>query len=152
MEKQIEDNQIKKILENSKVIALVGASSQKDKTSNIVMKYLLSFGYEVIPINPGFVGQEILGQNTLANVNEIQKPIDIIDIFRPSEHAEKVVEESIKLNPKTIWLQLGIKSQKSKNICMENNINYIENSCIKTEYQRIIQKKQINFPHLTKNL
>ncbi len=150
MEKQIDDKKLKEIFTESKVIALVGASAKKDKTSHIVMKYLIEFGFEVIPINPGAAGQEILGQMTYRSIKEIDKKIDIVDIFRPSAEAEKIVEEAKDLNPKTIWLQLGIKSEKAEENAKSINANYIENSCIKTEYQRIMQKKKINFPHLTK--
>ena len=150
MEKQIDDKKLKEIFTESKVIALVGASAKKDKTSHIVMKYLIEFGFEVIPVNPGAAGQEILGQMTYKSIKEIDKQIDIVDIFRPSVEAEKIVEEAKNLNPKTIWLQLGIKSEKAEKNAKSINANYIENSCIKTEYQRIIQKKKINFPHLTK--
>ena len=150
MEKQIDDKKLKEIFTESKVIALVGASAKKDKTSHIVMKYLIEFGFEVIPVNPGAAGQEILGQMTYKSIKEINKQIDIVDIFRPSVEAEKIVEEAKNLNPKTIWLQLGIKSEKAEENAKSINANYIENSCIKTEYQRIMQKKKINFPHLTK--
>ena len=149
MEKQIDDKKLKEIFTESKVIALVGASAKKDKTSHIVMKYLIEFGFEVIPVNPGAAGQEILGQMTYKSIKEIDKQIDIVDIFRPSAEAEKIVEEAKDLNPKTIWLQLGIKSEKAEENAKSINANYIENSCIKTEYQRIMQKKKINFPHLT---
>jgi predicted CoA-binding protein len=150
MEKQIDDKKLKEIFTESKVIALVGASAKKDKTSHIVMKYLIEFGFEVIPVNPGAAGQEILGQMTYRSIKEIDKKIDIVDIFRPSAEAEKIVEEVKDLNPKTIWLQLGIKSEKAEKNAKSINANYIENSCIKTEYQRIMQKKKINFPHLIK--
>ena len=150
MEKQIDDKKLKEIFTESKVIALVGASAKKDKTSHIVMKYLIEFGFEVIPINPGAAGQEILGQMTYKSIKEIDKKIDIVDIFRPSAEAEKIVEEAKELNPKTIWLQLGITSEKAEENAKSINANYIENSCIKTEYQRIMQKKKINFPHLKK--
>ena len=150
METQIDDKKLKEIFSDAKVIALVGASAKKDKTSHIVMKYLLEFGFEVIPVNPGAAGQEILGQMTYRSIKEIDKKIDILDIFRPSAEAEKIVEEAKDLNPKTIWLQLGITSEKAEENAKSINANYIENSCIKTEYQRIMQKKKINFPHLTK--
>ena len=149
METQIDDKKLKEIFSDAKVIALVGASAKKDKTSHIVMKYLLEFGFEVIPVNPGAAGQEILGQMTYKSIKDIDKKIDIVDIFRPSAEAEKIVEEAKDLNPKTIWLQLGITSEKAEENAKSINANYIENSCIKTEYQRIMQKKKINFPHLT---
>jgi len=140
MEAQIDDIKLKEIFTNSKVIALVGASANKEKTSHIVMKYLLDFGFEVIPVNPGAAGQEILGQMTVKNLSEIRKPIDIVDVFRPSEEAEKVVEEAVNYNPKTIWLQLGIVSKNGDKFAKSIDANYIENSCIKTEYERIMQK------------
>ena len=140
MEAQIDDIKLKEIFTNSKVIALVGASANKEKTSHIVMKYLLDFGFEVIPVNPGAAGQEILGQMTVKNLSEIKKPIDIVDVFRPSEEAEKVIEEAVNYNPKTIWLQLGIVSKNGDKFAKSIDANYIENSCIKTEYERIMQK------------
>ena len=140
MEAQIEDIKLKEIFTNSKVIALVGASANKEKTSHIVMKYLLEFGFEVVPVNPGAAGQEILGQMTVKNLSEIKKPIDIVDVFRPSDEAEKVVEEAINYNPKTIWLKLGITSKNGDKFAKLINANYIQNSCIKTEYERIMKK------------
>ena len=140
MEKQIDDKKLKEIFTESKVIALVGASAKKDKTSHIVMKYLIKFGYEVIPVNPGAAGQKILGQMTYKSIKDITKKIDIVDIFRPSSEAEKIVEEAKDLKPKTIWLQLGIKSEIAAENAKSINANYIENSCIKTEYERIMQK------------
>ena len=75
MEKQIDDKKLKEIFTESKVIALVGASAKKDKTSHIVMKYLIEFGFEVIPVNPGAAGQEILGQMTYRSIKEIDKQV-----------------------------------------------------------------------------
>mgnify|MGYP001334784810 FL=1 len=138
MEEQIEDKKLKEIFNNSKVIALVGASANKEKTSHIVMKYLLEFGYEVIPVNPGAAGQEILGQMAVKNLSEIKKPIDIVDIFRPSAEAEIIIKDAIKYKPKTIWLQLGITSVNGNKFAKTINANYIQNSCIKTEYERIM--------------
>ena len=126
METQIDDKKLKEIFSDAKVIALVGASAKKDKTSHIVMKYLLEFGFEVIPVNPGAAGQEILGQMTYKSIKEIDKKIDILDIFRPSAEAEKIVEEAKDLNPKTIWLQLGITSEKAEENAKSINANYIE--------------------------
>ena len=138
MEEQIEDKKLKEIFNNSKVIALVGASANKEKTSHIVMKHLLEFGFEVIPVNPGAAGQEILGQMAVKNLSEIKKPIDIVDIFRPSAEAEIIIKDAIKYKPKTIWLQLGITSVNGNKFAKTINANYIQNSCIKTEYERIM--------------
>ncbi len=137
---KLDDTKLKEIFKHSKVIALVGASSKENKTSNIVMKYLIDYGYQVIPVNPLAAGQKILGQITYKSLSEIDKSIDIVDVFRPSIDAEKVVEEAKTLKPKTIWLQLGIKSQKAGEIAKSIDANYIEDLCIKTEYERLMQK------------
>ena len=93
MEKQIDDKKLKEIFTESKVIALVGASAKKDKTSHIVMKYLIEFGFEVIPVNPGAAGQEILGQMTYRSIKEIDKKIDIVDIFRLPPKLKKLLKK-----------------------------------------------------------
>ena len=104
----IEDQSIKKILAKSKTIAMIGVSSIKKEVSTnirrrpstIVMKYMQEFGYKVIPINPFSVGEKIHGETVIAQLNEIKEPIDIVDVFRPSEEAAKIAEEAVKVGAK----------------------------------------------------
>ena len=152
----IEDELIKKTLETSKTIAMVGVSSIKKEVSTnvrrrpstIVMKYMQEFGYRVIPVNPFSAGEIIHGETIVAKLNDIKLPVDIVDVFRPSKEALKIAEESIKVGAKVFWLQYGIRNDEAKKIIEAKNIFYVSNKCIKQEYQRLFLKVNPVFPAL----
>ena len=151
-----EDELIKKTLERSKTIAMVGVSSIKKEVSTniirrpstIVMKYMQEFGYRVIPVNPFSAGEIIHGETIVAKLNDIKLPVDIVDVFRPSKEALKIAEESIKVGAKVFWLQYGIRNDEAKKIVEAKNIFYVSNKCIKQEYQRLFLKVNPVFPAL----
>ena len=128
----------KEILSRYKNIALVGASKDLKKTSTVVMKYLQNYGYKVYPVNPTIVGDEILGEIVYGKLSEIDGPVDIIDVFRPSNEAVKIANEAIKINAKVLWLQLNIKSPEARKIAETNNIIYIEDKCTKIEFEKYL--------------
>ena len=128
----------KDILAKYKNIALVGASKDLEKTSSIVMKYLQNNGYKVYPVNPTIRGEKILGEKVYAKVSEIDGPVDIIDVFRPSNEAVEIANEAVKIKAKVLWLQLDIKSPEAKKIAEANNIIYIENKCTKIEIEKYL--------------
>ena len=128
----------KDILSKYKNIALVGASKDLKKTSTIVMKYLQNSGYKVYPINPNIVGDKILGETVYGKLSEIDGPVDIIDVFRPSNEAVEIANEAFKINAKVLWLQLNIKSPEAKKIAEANNIIYVENKCTKLEIEKYL--------------
>jgi len=128
----------KDILSKYKNIALVGASKDLKKTSTIVMKYLQNSGYKVYPINPNIVGDKILGETVYGILSEIDGPVDIIDVFRPSNEAVEIANEAVKINAKVLWLQLNIKSPEAKKIAEANNIIYVENKCTKLEIEKYL--------------
>jgi len=151
------NNQIADVLKNSKTIAMIGVSSLKKKEdpknlkrkpSTIVMKYMQDFGYKVIPVNPFAVGEVIYGETVVKDLKDIQIPIDIVDIFRPSDETPALAEQTVKIGAKTLWLQYGIQHEDSKKIAQEAKINYFENLCIKQEYQKIFLKMSPVFPVL----
>ncbi len=127
---------IKEILEKYKNIALVGASKDLTKTSSIVMKYLQEYGFKVYPVNPSMKGEKILGEEVFGNITEINNPVEIIDVFRPSNEVIEIAKDAVKINAKVLWLQLDIKSKKAKKIVEANNIMYIENKCTKIEFEK----------------
>ena len=130
----------KQILKKYKNIALVGASKDLNKTSTIVMKYLQNYGYKVYPVNPNIKGEEILGETVFGKLSEIDGPVDIIDVFRPSEEAVEIANEAIKTNAKVLWLQLNIKSPEAKKIVEENSMIYIEDKCTKIEVEKYLSQ------------
>ncbi|WP_104721241.1 CoA-binding protein [Helicobacter mesocricetorum] len=135
----------KTLLNTPKNIAILGLSPDPTKTSHQVAQYLLQKGFNIIPIYPK--GGEILGKKAYHSLQEafseesIQKngEIEILNIFRKSEALKGIAEEIIELpnKPKCVWIQLGLQSQEAKNILEQNNLLYIENSCIKLEHQRL---------------
>ena len=139
---------IKKILSKNKTIAMIGVSKDLTKASTIVMKYMQKYGYKVIPVNPRAKGEKILDEKVFGKLDEIKVPIDIVDVFRPSKEVLEIAKETIKINAKVLWLQLGISSDKAKALVEKNNIDYIENRCTKMEYQKIFLKKTQAFPVL----
>jgi predicted CoA-binding protein len=142
------NDKIKEILSKYKTIAMVGVSKDKTKASTIVMKYMQKYGFKVIPVNPDSKGEKILGEEVFEKLVDIEIPIDIVDIFRPSVEALKLAEDAVKIGAKVLWLQLGIRNQEAKEIVESNNIKYIENRCTKMEYQKIFLKINPAFPIL----
>ena len=151
------DDQIKDILKNSKTIAMVGISSEKKgedpknlkrKPANVVMKYMQDFGYKVIPVNPFAEGEVINGEKVVSSLEKISEPIDIVDIFRPSKETPGFAKEAIKIGSKVLWLQYGIQNEDAKKIAEDAEVQYIENKCIKQEYQNLFQKSNPVFPVL----
>ncbi len=135
------EKQIIKILSISKTIALVGASANEKKPSFVVMSYLQSYGYKVLPINPFHSGKKILGEYVLSKLNDIEEKIDLVDVFRPSEEAPDIAKQSVDIGANALWLQLGISNQKARNIAKSADINFIQNKCIKIEHQRLFNKE-----------
>ena len=140
---------IKEILSNYKTIAMVGVSNDPTKASTIVMKYMQEYGYKVYPVNPRAKGQKILGQEVFAKISDIKDQVDIVDIFRPSKEVYAIAEDTIKIGAKVLWLQLGIRDEKAKELMEKNDIKYVENKCTKIEYQKYFLKVRQAFPVLS---
>ncbi len=133
------DGYIRGILNSVKTIAMVGASEKEHRPSYFVFKYLLERGYRMIPVNPGRAGHELLGQRIYADLADIPEPIDMIDIFRPSQYSLGIVREALALNPRpqVIWMQLGIRSDEAAALAEANGMKVVMNRCPKIEYGRL---------------
>ena len=151
---------IKQILTSAKTIAMVGVSSiKREEPSNnirrrpsiIVMKYLQEFGYQVIPINPSSAGKKIYGETVVAKLEDVTIPVDIVNVFRPSKEAPMITKQAVKIRAKVLWLQYGIQNKQAQEIAKSANISYIENKCIKQEYQKLFLKIIPVFPVLKAN-
>jgi len=150
------DELIKKTLESTKTIAMVGISSIKKeistnikrRPSTIVMKYMQEFGYKVIPVNPFSTGEKVNGEIIVGKLSDIKIPIDIVDVFRPSNETPGIAEQTVKIGAKVFWLQYGIQNPYAEKIVENANIVYIANKCIKQEYQRLFKKVSPVFPVL----
>ena len=153
---KIDDKLIQQSLASAKTIAMIGVSSVKKEDSTniirrpsiIVMNYLQEFGYKVIPVNPFAVGKKINGETVVEKLEDIDIPIDIINVFRPSNETPTIAKKAVEVGTKVLWLQYGIENQKAKEITESENIIYIANKCIKQEYQRLFLKINPVFPVL----
>jgi len=139
---------LKIILEKYKSIAMIGVSKDAKKPSTIVMKYMQEYGFKVYPVNPSVKGQKILGEDVYEKLTDIKGDVGIVNVFRPSAEAEKIAEDTVKIGAKVLWLQLGIKNDKAKEIVELNNIEYVQDRCTKMEYQKNFLKMRQAFPVL----
>lgn len=152
-----DDQTMKRIFEDSKTVAMVGISSVKKvensskikrRPSIIVMKYLQEFGFKVVPVNPTAVGEKINGETVVAKLKDITRPVDIVNVFRPSMETPVIAKEAVKIGTKVIWLQYGIENKEVEEISKSANITYVANKCIKQEYQKLFLKVNPVFPVL----
>jgi len=116
------------ILRESRTIAMVGASPKPDRPSHRVMRYLLEQGYDVIPVRPADC-DEVLGVPCVRTLAEIDRPIDLVDVFRRSEFTPDVARQAVAAGAGALWLQLGIVSAESRRIAGEAELDYVEDAC-----------------------
>ncbi|HQT64167.1 MAG: CoA-binding protein [Acidocella sp. 20-57-95] len=130
------DDLLRSILTNTKRIAVVGASNKPDRPSYEVMRFLISQGYEVTPVNPGLAGQSILGQAVVARLEEAG-PLEMVDIFRNSADAAQPVADAIRLGAKTVWMQLGVVNEAAAASARAVGLNVVMNHCPAIEIPRL---------------
>jgi uncharacterized protein len=133
------DDYIRGILNTVKTIAMVGASEKENRPSYFAFKYLLERGYRMIPVNPGRAGETMLGQKTYAKLDDIPEAIDMVDIFRGSQYAPRIVQEALGLKPRpqVIWMQLGVRNDEAAALAESNGMKVVMNRCPKIEYGRL---------------
>jgi len=133
------DSYIRGILNTAKTIAMVGISPKDNRPSYFAFKYLMERGYRMIPVNPGQAGKSILGQKVYAKLSDIPEPVDMVDIFRASEHVLPVVKEAVTLQPKpqVIWMQLMVRNDEAAKVAEDAGLKVVMNRCPKIEYGRL---------------
>jgi len=128
------DDEIKQIF-SLKNVAVIGMSRHPEKAAHYVPKYLSEQGFNILPVNP--MSSEILNKKCYSSVTEVDEPIDIVDVFRPSDQVLPVVKEAIKMKPKVIWLQEGIHNQEAEELARKEGIKVVFNRCMLAEHQRL---------------
>jgi predicted CoA-binding protein len=133
------DDYLRGILNRTKVVAVVGVSTNPVRPSYYVARYLGLKGYTVIPVNPMHEGKMLFGQTIRASLSDISEPVDMVDIFRRSEAVPEIVEEALAHLPhlKTIWMQIGVEHEEATATAQAQNIDVIQDRCPKIEYQRL---------------
>lgn len=133
------DTEIADILSTVRHVAIVGASLNDDKPSHWVAGFLLGKGYTIYPVNPAYAGQTLLGQTIYSRLSDIPEHVDMIDVFRRSEHFAGVVDEVLKLPdlPKAIWGQLGVRDDKAAEKAEAAGIKVIMDRSLVSEYAMV---------------
>lgn len=133
------DAHIRKVLTDTKTVAIIGASANEVRPSFFVAKYMAAKGYDLFPINPGHAGEEIAGAMTYASLADLPGPVDMVDVFRRAEALPGIVQEIMAMPelPKVVWLQLGIRDDAIAAALEMAGITVIQNRCPKIEYARL---------------
>jgi uncharacterized protein len=131
-----DDTQLRNILTDYKNIVIVGLSPDPFRPSNSVAIYLLDHGYNVIPVNPGV--DEVLGLKSYGSLEEIPGEIDIVDVFRRSEHVPDIAREAAEINAKILWTQLGVISPEGAEIAEAAGLKVVMDRCTAIEHRRLV--------------
>ncbi|GEO43515.1 hypothetical protein SAE02_76630 [Skermanella aerolata] len=131
------DSYLSDILASVKTIAMVGASTNWNRPSYFVMKYLQSKGFRVIPVNPGVAGEQLLGETVYARLEDIPDPVDMVDVFRNAEAAGPVTDSAIAINARIVWMQIGVRNDEAAARAEAAGLKVVMNRCPKIEYMRL---------------
>ena len=127
---------IARMLETSKVIAVVGLSSDPSRASHSVSRYMKSNGYRIIPVNPN--ESEVLGEKAFARLEDIGEPVDLVDIFRRSDEAGAHVDEAIRIGARGVWLQEGVIDNAAAQRAIDAGLDVVMDRCILKEHLKLI--------------
>src|SRR5579875_3550573 len=131
------DSKLRRILSSVRTIALVGASSNWNRPSYFVMKYLQNKGYRVNPVNPGLAGKELLGEVVYASLRDIPGPVDMVDVFRASDQVGPIADDAIAIGAKVLWMQLGIRNDEAAARAEAAGLEVVMDRCPKIEFGRL---------------
>ena len=123
----------REILARSRTIAVVGASRNPDKAGHDIPAELQRFGFRIIPVNPNAAGTTLFGERVRASLLEVDEPLDLVDVFRPSRDAPEIARQAAAVGARALWLQSGIVSVEARRIAAEAGMDYVEDRCTAVE-------------------
>ncbi len=133
------DRFLKDILTRTKVVAVVGVSMNPVRPSYFVARYLSLKGFTVVPVNPGHAGEMLFRQEVRGRLEDCPETVDMVDIFRRSEHVPPIVAAALDALPnlRTIWMQIGVENVEAADMATARGVDVVMNRCPKIEYQRL---------------
>ncbi len=139
----IADERLSKILLDTRVIAMVGASVRPDRPSFRVGTFMAAQGYRVIPVNPGHAGETLFGETVVASLDAIPDKVDMLNIFRRADQIAPVVREGLEALPglKYVWMQLGLSNAEGRTLAEDAGLSVVEDRCLLIEHQRLFRPR-----------
>jgi len=131
------DRYLRDVLGDARSVAIVGLSSNWNRPSYFVAKYLQAKGYRIFPVNPREAGKEILGKPVAASLDDLPETPDMVDIFRNSEAAGPIADEAIAAGAKSVWMQIGVRNDEAAARAEKAGLQVVMNRCPKIEYSRL---------------
>jgi predicted CoA-binding protein len=134
----VTDDELRELLSQTRVIAVVGLSANPDRASNQVAWYLHHQGYRLFGVNPNCPQPEVFGVPVLPSLDQVPEPIDIVDVFRRPENTPAAARDAVAAGARALWLQLGIRSPEARAIAEEAGLAYVEDRCLKVDHARLL--------------
>lgn len=128
-------NTLRRILRQSKTLAIVGLSANWYRPSFFAAKYLQEHGYRIIPVNPAY--EEVLGEKCYPSLKDIPEKVDMVDCFRKSEDIEPLARQAIEIGAKVLWLQLGVVNEQAEKLARDAGLEVVQDRCVKIEHGRL---------------
>ncbi|MEX1281200.1 MAG: CoA-binding protein [Acidimicrobiia bacterium] len=132
------DEELIEIYREAKTIAVVGASSNPEKHAHRIPAYLQSVGYRIIPVNP--TADELFGEKALDSLDEVDEPVDVVDVFRPSDQTPPIARQAAAIGAKVLWLQEGISSDEAEAIASEAGMTVVMDRCMGATHERLADR------------
>ena len=128
---------LRRILGENRVIAVVGLSADWHRPSFFAAKYMQEHGYRVVPVNPRYAGQPVLGEPCYASLRDVPSPVGIVDVFRKSEDVLPIAEDAIAIGAKVLWQQIGVKNREAHERALAAGLDAVMDRCVKIEHGRL---------------
>ena len=129
-----------RLLANARSIAVVGASATPGKDAHEIPQYILQQGYELFPVNPN--AKEIFGRAPFPTLADVPRPVDIVNVFRPSDETPAIAQQAVDTGARALWLQTGIAHADARRVAEDAGLAYVENTCIRVAHQRLQHMRQ----------
>jgi predicted CoA-binding protein len=134
----VNDEALRDLMRETKVIAVVGLSANPDRASNQVAWYLHHQGYKLFGVNPNCPEPEVFGVPMVPSLDQVPEPIDLVEVFRRPEHTPSVARDAVAVGAGALWLQLGIRSPEARAIAEDAGLRYVEDRCLKVDHARLL--------------
>ena len=128
---------LRRMLKTYRTIAVVGLSAEWHRPSFFAAKYMQSHGYTIVPVNPRYAGQTILGARCYASLQDIAHPVDMVDVFRRSEDVLPIAEQAVQIGARCLWQQLGVHNPEAEAVARAAGMDTVVNRCVKIEHARL---------------